>query len=120
MRRVDQSQNVCPIARSLNIFGDGWSLLIIRDAFFGKERFSEFQESLGCAKNILSARLKMLIEAGILQQVTLFDGTGRNAYVLTEKGKALKPVLAAIRDWGNVWCELKGSRARGLRSLSKR
>ena len=53
MRRVDQSQNACPIARSLNIFGDGWSLLIIRDAFFGKKRFGEFQESLGVAKNIL-------------------------------------------------------------------
>ena len=121
MRRVDQSQNACPIARSLNIFGDGWSLLIIRDAFFGKKRFGEFQESLGVAKNILSARLKMLVDAGIMEPVLLFDGTSHSEYELTEKGRALKPVLGAIREWGNAWCELKGARkhAPGLRSKSK-
>jgi DNA-binding HxlR family transcriptional regulator len=102
MRRVDQSQNVCPVARSLHVFGDGWSLLLVRDAFFGKRRFGEFEKSLGAAKNILSARLKMLVDEGIFEVVPAADGSAHHEYVLTAKGQALRPVLAAIRSWGDA------------------
>ncbi len=110
MRRVDQSKNRCPIARSLNIFGDGWSLLIVRDALFGKTRFGEFEASLGMAKNILAARLKTLVEAGILEVVPATDGGAHHSYVLTPKGQELRPVLKAIRTWGDANCPLGAER----------
>lgn len=97
VRRIDPSGAECPIARSLGLVGDGWSLLIVRDAVDGRSKFSEFQRSLGIARNILSARLKGLVACGILEQTT--DGD----YLLTEKGEALKPVLAAFWDWGTRW-----------------
>jgi DNA-binding HxlR family transcriptional regulator len=104
MKRVDQSHSSCPIARSLHVFGDGWSLLLVRDAaIFGRRRFSEFEKSLGAAKNILSARLKMLVDEGIFELVPAPDGSAHREYRLTAKGEALRPVLAAIRDWGDTW-----------------
>lgn len=90
--------DVCPSARALDVIGDWWSLLIVRDAFDGLARFGEFQQSLGIAKNILAARLRSLVERGILQ--TAPAEAGRMTYQLTQKGRDLFPVMVALRQWG--------------------
>src|SRR5258708_423269 len=89
-----------PVARPLDAIGDWWSLLIVRDAFDGLRRFGEFQKNLGLAKNILSARLRNLVEHGILDTVPASDGSAYQEYVLTEKGRGLFPALVALRQWG--------------------
>jgi DNA-binding HxlR family transcriptional regulator len=88
MKRTDLSQAACPIARTLDVVGDFWSLLLVRDAMRGKRRFGEFQKSLGLAKNLL--------------MVPAEDGSSFQEYVLTSKGQALKPVLRALRIWGEA------------------
>lgn len=103
MKRTRFEENCCPVARSLDIIGDGWSLLILRDAFHDKRRFGEFQRSLGIAKNMLAARLKLLVEEGILDVQPASDGSAWQEYVLSEKGRALQPVLEALSVWGNDW-----------------
>jgi DNA-binding HxlR family transcriptional regulator len=99
-KRTSHRQARCPVARPLDAIGDWWSLLIIRDAFDGLHRFGEFQNNLGLAKNILSARLRNLVEHGILDTVPASDGSVYHEYVLTEKGRGLFPVLVALRQWG--------------------
>jgi DNA-binding HxlR family transcriptional regulator len=89
----------CPIARSLDAIGDWWSLLIIRDALLGRRRFGEFQRSLGLAKNILTVRLRALVDRGILEMAPASDGSAYQEYVLTPKGRGLFPVLVALRQW---------------------
>ncbi|GHF06964.1 MULTISPECIES: winged helix-turn-helix transcriptional regulator [Streptomyces] len=96
--RFDDSD--CPVARSVDAIGDWWSLLIVRDAFDGSRRFGEFQRSLGVAKNILTARLRALVDGGVLASVPASDGSAYREYVLTPKGKALFPVIVALRQWG--------------------
>ncbi|MFF9624729.1 winged helix-turn-helix transcriptional regulator [Streptomyces griseosporeus] len=96
--RFDDSE--CPVARSMDAIGDWWSLLIVRDAFDGSRRFGEFQRSLGVAKNILAARLRTLVDGGVLKTVPASDGSAYREYVLTPKGKALFPVIVALRQWG--------------------
>jgi DNA-binding HxlR family transcriptional regulator len=100
MRKTDFSGNTCPIARTLGEVGDWWSLLILRDAFAGLRRFGEFQESLGCAKNILSARLSKLVEHDMLRRVPASDGSAYQEYELTAKGRDLRLVLVALRQFG--------------------
>lgn len=90
----------CPSARALDVIGDWWSLLIVRDAFDGLTRFSEFQKSLGIAKNILSERLKSLVQSGILEAVPIEDGAPRMAYRLTAMGRDLFPLMVALRQFG--------------------
>ena len=90
----------CPVARCVNIIGDRWSLLIVRDAFDGMRRFKDFQQSLGVARNILSDRLKKLVDAGVLEMQDASDGTAYQEYVLTTKGESLFPVVVALRQWG--------------------
>jgi DNA-binding HxlR family transcriptional regulator len=104
VRRTDLSHNVCPVARSLSVVGDWWSLLVVRDALRGVRRFGEFQTSLGLAKNILAARLRAMVEAGILELQPASDGSAYQEYVLTEKGRSLRPVVEALAAWGNVHC----------------
>src|SRR3984885_5749221 len=99
MKRTSFEAAECPIARSLDAIGDWWSLLIIRDAFLGKRRFGEFQKSLGLAKNILTVRLRALIDDGILQTAPASDGSAYQEYVLTPKGRGVFPVLVALRQW---------------------
>ena len=99
VKRISFEADECPIARSLDEIGDWWSLLIIRDAFLGKRRFGEFQKSLGAAKNILTARLRALVDDGILTTVPASDGSAYQEYVLTEKGRGVFPVLVALRQW---------------------
>jgi DNA-binding HxlR family transcriptional regulator len=100
MRRTNLGDALCPVARSLDEIGDWWTMLIVRDAFQGMKRFSEFQKSLGLAKNILSARLRTLVSTGILEKRPGADGGARGEYHLTEKGRQLRVVLVAIRQWG--------------------
>lgn len=100
MRRTRLDGTTCPVMRSLDEVGDWWTLLIVRDAFAGMTRFVEFQKSLGLAKNILSARLKMLVANGILAKRRSVDGSGHGEYHLTEKGRRLRVVLLALRQWG--------------------
>jgi len=91
------------IAHILDIIGEGWSLLIIREAFFGIRRFEEFQSQLGIARNILTARLKKLCHNEILERVPIKEGAKRHEYMLTSKGKELMPVLIALTQWGDKW-----------------
>ncbi len=100
MRRTSLRSANCPVARSLDVIGDWWSLLIVRDALRGLSRFSQFQKSLGLARNILTVRLKALVADGVLELVPASDGSAYQDYVLTRKGRALLPVLAALRLWG--------------------
>ncbi len=90
----------CPVARAMEAIGERWSLLIIRDAFDGVRRFGDFHKSLGLAKNILSARLKLLVELGVLEVQPASDGSAFKEYLLTERGRAVFPVVVALRQWG--------------------
>lgn len=92
--------STCPVARTVDVVGDKWSLLIIRDAFDGIRRFSQFQRSLGVAKNILSARLRTLVDAGLLRTEPASDGSSYQEYVLTEKGEELFDLIVSLRQWG--------------------
>ena len=84
-KKIDFGEANCGIARSLQILGDRWTLLIVREAFHGRQRFGEFQKSLGLAKNILSTRLKKLIEDGILEIESVNDSPLTKRYVLTKR-----------------------------------
>ncbi|MFY0584103.1 winged helix-turn-helix transcriptional regulator [Cystobacter fuscus] len=112
MKRTSLESARCPIARSLDVIGDWWSLLIIRDAVLGKRRFGEFQKSLGPAKNILAARLRTLVGHGILEMAPASDGSAYQEYVLTEKGRGLFHVLVALRQWGDTYCFEPGASPR--------
>lgn len=100
VKRVSLRNAECPVARALDVIGDWWSLLIIRDAFDGVRRFGEFQAGLGIAKGMLATRLRDLTERGILETVPASDGTAYREYVLTEKGRGLFLVIVALRQWG--------------------
>lgn len=100
MKRTSLTQAECPVARSLDAIGDWWSLLIVRDAFDGISRFGEFRRSLGIAKGMLTARLRDLVECGVLETAPASDGSAYQDYLLTEKGRALFPVVVALRQWG--------------------
>ena len=99
VKRTSFEDAECPVARSLDVLGDWWSLLIIRDALLGIRRFSEFQKNLGCAKNILTVRLRALVEHGILATAPASDGSAYQEYLLTPKGRGVFPVLVALRQW---------------------
>ena len=99
-KRKSMQDDACPVARSLDLVGDRWSLLLVRDAFDGIRRFSDFQRNLGVARNILSDRLATLVEAGVMTVQPASDGTAYQEYVLTAKGESLFPVVVALRQWG--------------------
>lgn len=101
----------CPIARTIDHVGEWWSLLILRDAFRGRRRFDEFQESLGIARNILSRRLKRLVADGLLEKRLYEERPARYEYRLTEKGRDLFPVLTTLMAWGNRWAAPEGGPA---------
>ena len=103
MQRTRFANRECPVAQSLEIIGEWWSLLIIRDAFHGLRRFEGFQASLGIARNMLSRRLKALVAAGILERRPYSERPRRHEYRLTEKGRDLMPVMVALLVWGNRW-----------------
>lgn len=94
----------CPVACALDLFGDKWTLLVVRDLVLGRNRFKDFTASPeGIPTNILSDRLERLLEGGVIRQVPAADGSKRLAYELTDKGLALHPVLKSMRDWGLKW-----------------
>lgn len=93
----------CPIARALEIVGERWSLLILREAFMGQRRFNDFERHLGIARNILSSRLKHLVERGVLSREPSREDARQVEYRLTPMGKALFPVLVSMAQWGTQW-----------------
>jgi DNA-binding HxlR family transcriptional regulator len=101
MQRKSFGNMHCPIARSLDRVGEWWSILILRDAFYGLRRFDEFQKSLGVASNMLTRRLNALVEAGLLERRRYREHPPRDEYVLTERGRDFHPVLLALLAWGN-------------------
>jgi DNA-binding HxlR family transcriptional regulator len=95
---------VCSIARSLEVIGERWSLLIVRDALFaGATRYSDFQRSLGIATNILKTRLDSFVETGIMRRHRYSEQPALYEYLLTDKGRALAPALVALSAWGDRW-----------------
>lgn len=100
VKRKSMKEDTCPVARALDVIGDRWSLLIVRDAFDERRRFSDFQRSLGVARNILTDRLRRLVEEGILMVRPASDGSAYQEYVLTPKGNQLFPLLVGLRQWG--------------------
>jgi DNA-binding HxlR family transcriptional regulator len=109
MSRTRFADMNCGIGQALEVFGDWWTLLIIRDAFFGVRRFADFERSLGIAKNILSARLQHLVDHEIFEKVDVGAEGQRFEYRLTEKGEALLPVLTALREWSDEWVFGRGN-----------
>jgi DNA-binding HxlR family transcriptional regulator len=92
----------CPVARTLDVVGEWWTMLIVRDAFLGARRFEDFR-SLGIADNILAARLKRLVEHGVFERRLYQERPARHEYVLTDKGRDLLLVVGALATWGLKW-----------------
>jgi DNA-binding HxlR family transcriptional regulator len=101
MRRKSFGTMQCPIARSLDRVGEWWSILILRDAYYGLTRFDEFQKSLGIAPSMLARRLNSLVESGLLQRRRYSAKPPRDEYVLTEAGRDFRPVVWSLVAWGN-------------------
>ena len=101
--KPDFSQLECSVARTLEVVGERWSLLIVRDALYGVTRFEDFQSDLGIARNILTDRLKRLVEQGVLERVAYVERPPRYEYRLTERGKDLTPVILTMMSWGDRW-----------------
>lgn len=108
MRRTSFSDMSCPIARSLDVIGEWWTLLIVREAFWGARRFGEFEANLGIAPNVLTQRLARLVEGGILDVVSESQNGRALEYRLTPKGVELSPVLIALAQWGDRNAPLPG------------
>jgi DNA-binding HxlR family transcriptional regulator len=101
MLRADYPGQACSIAKSLEVIGERWSLLIVRDVMNGNRRFGELQTSLGIARNVLSARLQRLVDEDILERRAYQESPPRHEYFLTEKGLDLWPALIALLHWGD-------------------
>lgn len=95
----------CSIAHSLDVLGQKWTLLIVREAFWGRTRFAEFKQRLGIAPDVLADRLALLVDQGVFERRSYRDegAREREEYVLTEPGRALLPVLAALNAWGDAY-----------------
>jgi DNA-binding HxlR family transcriptional regulator len=100
------TQERCSIARSLQVLGERWTLLVVREAFFGTTKFADFRDALGVAPDILSARLKVLVDAGVLERRAYREPgrRERHSYHLTAAGQKLRVVLAALQQWGDEYC----------------
>lgn len=103
--RTDFTLQRCPVARSMAVLGERWAILILREAFYGVTRFDEFERTLGIAPNILAARLRGLVEHGVLRKVAVEGGRpgGRYEYRLTDKGRDIYPAFLALKQWGDRW-----------------
>jgi len=97
------SMDTCPIARVTELLGDHWALMILREAFLGTVHFGQFESQLGIARNILSGRLKRLVDAGLLERVPCPDDRRVHEYRLSASGRALHPVLIALAQWSQRW-----------------
>jgi len=103
VKRSRLANKECSMARAMEVVGDRWSILILREAYYGVKRFDEFEYYVGIASNILSTRLKKLIDAGVMTRVPLPEHAGRYEYVLTEKGRDFFPAYLALKKWGDDW-----------------
>jgi len=103
VRRTSFEGVTCSVAQCLEVVGEWWTLLIVRDAFLGVTRFDDFQARLGISRNILTQRLNHLVDSGILTRVRYTDRPPRSEYRLTSKGRELWHVVAAMRQWGDRW-----------------
>jgi DNA-binding HxlR family transcriptional regulator len=103
MKRTSFSAMACSVAQCLEVTGEWWTMLILRDAFLGVTRFDEIHERLGIARNVLTQRLATLVEDGILTKVPYQEHPPRSDYRLTDKGRDLWMVLTAMREWGDRW-----------------
>lgn len=112
MKKHLSDDSNCSLAMALDAIGEWWSMLIIRDFFIGRgqRRFEQLRESLGISRNILTERLRTLVDAGVIERVPLQEGGRRCAYVLTRKGLDLGPTLAAMTQWGDRWRDCKHER----------
>ncbi|MEO6124422.1 MAG: helix-turn-helix domain-containing protein [Ilumatobacteraceae bacterium] len=108
MKRSSVAHLQCSIAQTLEIVGEWWSLLVVRNISFGQRRFEGIQADLGIARNVLSDRLVTLVDHGVLEKVKYQDGPERYEYRLTDKGKDLMPVLLALMAWGDKWAAPDG------------
>lgn len=118
MQRTDFGNMPCPLARSLGKVGEWWSILILRDAFYGLSRFDEFQKSLKIAPNMLTRRLNDLVEAGLLERRPYSDKPPRHEYVLTDVGRDFRPVMLAFIAWGNRHFAPEGENIRLVSKVS--
>jgi DNA-binding HxlR family transcriptional regulator len=103
MRHKSFADMNCSIAQALEVVGEWWTMLIVRDCFLGVRRFDDFQERLGISRNILTGRLEHLVLHGVLRKVPYRDRPRRFEYRLTEKGRDLWLVVVALRQWGDRW-----------------
>jgi DNA-binding HxlR family transcriptional regulator len=101
MLRNDYASQTCSVAGALEVIGERWSLLIIRDVLLGMRRFDEMQANLGIARNVLQARLQRLVEQGVLERVPYQERPARFEYMLTDKGLDLWPTIVALMQWGD-------------------
>lgn len=101
----------CSVARALEVVGERWTLLILRDAFMGVTRFERFQQRMGLAPNILTKRLRVLTDAGIMERRQYQERPARHEYVLTEGGRELFPVVMALMRWGDAHLSPQGAPA---------
>ncbi|MFE3255597.1 winged helix-turn-helix transcriptional regulator [Nocardia sp. NPDC059091] len=108
MRRTSFEDMNCSIAQCLEVVGEWWTLLIVRDALFGITRFDDFRSRLGIARNVLTQRLEHLVAQGILDKTPYQDNPVRYDYLLTDKGRSLWTILAAMRQWGDEWAAPDG------------
>jgi DNA-binding HxlR family transcriptional regulator len=108
MERKSFSDMHCSVAQALEIVGEWWSLLIVRDAFLGVSRFDDFQARLGISRNVLGQRLAHLVDSGVLQKVPYNSHPPRYDYRLTDKGRDLWPVLTTLRQWGDRYAAPDG------------
>lgn len=103
-KRSYTTQDFCPVARTLNVVGDRWTVLILRDLAFGRRRYADLQSSLrGIAPNLLSDRLKVLKANDMVERVIYSDRPPRAMYELTAKGRGFIPVLLALKEYGERW-----------------
>jgi DNA-binding HxlR family transcriptional regulator len=103
VKRTSFANWPCSIARTVDLIGDGWTPMVLREAFYGTTRFDEFERVLGIGRNVLSQRLGRLVEEGLLERQAYQDNPVRYDYILTTKGRELFPVLAAMMVWGDRW-----------------
>ena len=119
LKRDYDGQN-CSIARALEVVGERWTLLIVRDAFLGLRRFEQFQENLGIARNVLADRLNRLVEEGIMERVRYSERPERFEYRLTRKGRDLAVALAGLQQWGDKYLSEKPPRILRRKADGKR
>jgi DNA-binding HxlR family transcriptional regulator len=105
MKRTSFAKWPCSVARTMNLLGDWWTPLVLREAFYGIRRFDRFQSELGIARNTLADRLATLVEQGLMTKEPYQADPVRHEYLLTEKGKDFYPVLAAMSAWGDRWLD---------------